>query len=168
MPRKRYKTPKVSTVIGPGTVIEGNLLFDGGLHLDGRVVGNVNGTEQTDATLTVSERGVIEGDVRVECLFLNGSVTGDVYAAQRVELAEEARVNGTVHYRLLEMAMGAEVNGKLVHCDEIELSGDESPEAQEEMPLDAAEASSPTLSKEEPKVAVTRAVSDEVQGSGRH
>lgn len=51
-------------------------------------------------------------------LILNGTVVGDVYASERVELASQARVTGTVHYRLLEMAMGAEVNGQLVHVSE--------------------------------------------------
>ena len=40
--------------------------------------------------------------------------------SERVELATNARVSGTVYYRLLEMAMGAEVNGQLVHSEEEE------------------------------------------------
>ncbi len=115
---KRFKPPKVSTVVGQGTAISGDLAFSGGLHLDGRVTGNVSGEPDTRSTLTVSELGVIEGDVRVENLILNGTVIGDVYATERVELATNARVSGTVYYRLLEMAMGAEVNGKLVHTEE--------------------------------------------------
>jgi cytoskeletal protein CcmA (bactofilin family) len=115
---KRFKPPKVSTVVGQGTAISGDLMFSGGLHLDGRVTGNVSGEPDTRSTLTVSELGVIEGDVRVENLILNGTVVGDVFASERVELATNARVSGTVYYRLLEMAMGAEVNGKLVHTDE--------------------------------------------------
>lgn len=115
---KRFKPPKVSTVVGQGTAISGDLAFSGGLHLDGRVTGNVSGEADTRSTLTVSELGVIEGDVRVENLILNGTVVGDVYASERVELATNARVTGTVYYRLLEMAMGAEVNGKLVHTEE--------------------------------------------------
>lgn len=115
---KRFKPPKVSTVVGQGTSINGDLLFAGGLHLDGKVSGNVSGEADTQSTLTVSEHGVIEGDVWVENLILNGTVVGDVHASQRVELATNARVSGTVYYRLLEMAMGAEVNGKLVHGEE--------------------------------------------------
>ena len=119
MPRmKRFKPPKVSTVIGQGTEITGDVEFSGGLHLDGSVKGNVNGVVETHATLTISELGQVEGDVRVENLILNGIVIGDVYASERAELAANARVTGTVYYRLLEMAMGAEVNGKLVHSEE--------------------------------------------------
>ena len=120
---KRFKAPKVSTVIGRGTVISGDLQFAGGLHLDGVVRGNVSGDQESGSTLTVSEQGAVEGDVRVENLILNGAVVGDVYANERVELAANARVTGTVHYRLLEMAMGAEVNGQLVHGDEDPSSG---------------------------------------------
>jgi cytoskeletal protein CcmA (bactofilin family) len=112
---KRFKAPKVATVIGQGTEISGDVRFSGGLHLDGTICGHVFGDPNSGSTLTVSEQGAVEGDVRVENLILNGSVTGDVYASERVELAPNARVSGTVYYRLLEMAMGAEVNGQLVH-----------------------------------------------------
>ena len=118
--RKRFKPPKVSTVIGQGTVITGGVEFSGGLHLDGEVKGNVNGDGDSRSTLTVSEQGRVEGDVHVENLILNGIVVGDVFVTERAELAANARVTGTVYYRLLEMAMGAEVNGKLVHTDEQE------------------------------------------------
>jgi cytoskeletal protein CcmA (bactofilin family) len=112
---RKFKPPKVTTVIGQGTEIRGHLTFSGGVHLDGKVTGNVTGEPDSNSTLTVSERGIVEGDVRLDNLILNGKVQGDVYANQRVELASGARVAGTVHYRLLEMAMGAEVNGQLVH-----------------------------------------------------
>jgi cytoskeletal protein CcmA (bactofilin family) len=49
---------------------------------------------------------------------LNGTVKGDVDASQRVELGSKARVVGNVQYKLIEMAIGAEVNGKLIHTSE--------------------------------------------------
>ncbi len=120
MARKRFKAPKVSTVIGKETRIKGDLEFQGGLHLDGRIEGSVSGIEGATSSITVSEQGRIEGDVRVDALVLNGTVVGDVHASERVELAPQARVTGTVYYQLLEMAMGAEVNGQLVHGDMLE------------------------------------------------
>ncbi|HHI75629.1 MAG TPA: polymer-forming cytoskeletal family protein [Gammaproteobacteria bacterium] len=136
MARKRFKAPKVSTVIGKDTEITGDIAFEGGLHLDGKVVGNVSGRDEGVSSLTVSEQGAIEGDVRVDVLILNGTVVGDVYANERVELASQAKVTGTVYYRLLEMAMGAEVNGQLVHSEEQEprmlgYDGDGEEEAEE-------------------------------------
>ncbi len=118
MRRKKQKTPKVSTVIGQDTVITGDVMFAGGLHLDGEIHGNLATSPQATSTLIVSEKGRVEGDVHVDTLILNGTIVGDVYVNERVELAAQARVSGTVRYRMLEMAMGAEVNGQLVRVDE--------------------------------------------------
>ena len=65
--------------------------------------------------LTLSERGTIEGEVKVPNMVLNGEIVGDVYGSTRVELAPKSRVKGSVYYNLIEMAIGAEVNGGLVH-----------------------------------------------------
>ena len=53
-------------------------------------------------------------------VILNGAVTGDVRSDERIELAANARVDGDVHYKLIEMAVGAAVNGSLVHREETE------------------------------------------------
>ncbi len=117
---KKFKASKISTVIGHGTEIRGDVTFSGGLHLDGMVKGSLTAQEDSTATLTVSEQGAVEGDVRVPNVILNGSVIGDVYATGRVELAAKARVTGTIYYNLLEMTMGAEINGQLMHTDDAE------------------------------------------------
>jgi len=105
----------IDTVIGAQTRLEGDIHFSGGLHVDGTIKGNLVAEPGTEAVLTVSEQGRIEGDVRVPNLVLNGAVQGDVHISGRVELASHARVTGNVYYNLIEMAMGAEVNGNLVH-----------------------------------------------------
>ncbi len=115
---KKFRAPKVTTVVGKNTEIKGDLTFSGGLHVDGTILGNVTGDQDDGSAITVSEAGKIEGDVRVSNVILNGTVVGDVFALQRVELAPMARVTGTVYYCFLEMAMGAEVNGQLVHTEE--------------------------------------------------
>ena len=113
---------KVDTIIGQQTRIEGDVHFSGGLHIDGRVKGGVIAEADSTSVLTVSEHGSIEGDVRVPTVILNGSVTGDVRSAERIELAAKARVDGDVYYNLIEMAMGAAVNGSLVHNAETDSS----------------------------------------------
>ena len=117
---KKMKMPAIATVLGPDSCVEGELNFAGGMHLDGKVHGNVTGLPDSRSTLIVSQSGLIEGNVVVENLVLDGTIVGDVYVCNRVELAPGARVTGTVHYQLLEMAMGAEVNGQLVHMEEDE------------------------------------------------
>ncbi len=112
---KKSKAPKIATVIGVGTKISGDIEFSGGLHVDGIIRGNVMAEQDSESAITLSENGMIEGEVRVCNIVINGKVNGDVYGSQRVELAPDAKVNGTVYYNLLEMAMGAEINGQLVH-----------------------------------------------------
>jgi cytoskeletal protein CcmA (bactofilin family) len=121
--KRRFRSPKIKTVIGKGTEIEGSVRFTGGLHVDGVIKGDViSGEDDEQATLTLSDQGRIEGNVKVANAMLNGTVIGDVVASHRVELAPKARISGTVTYALLEMTMGAEVNGKLIHAEEIKES----------------------------------------------
>jgi cytoskeletal protein CcmA (bactofilin family) len=115
---KKRKPTKVDSLIGQHSRILGDIRFGGGLHVDGTIKGNVASDGDERATLTVSDRGTIEGEVRVPYIILNGLVKGDVYSNEHVELASSARVEGDVYYALIEMAMGAEVNGKLVRIAE--------------------------------------------------
>ena len=108
------KGTTVDTLIGRQTEILGDVRFAGGLHVDGKIKGGVSSTTDKAASLSVSESGVIEGDVRVPTLMLNGSVIGDVRASERLTLNATARVNGNVHYKLLRMEPGAMVNGQLI------------------------------------------------------
>ena len=113
--KKGFNAARIDTLVGQGTEITGDLVFSGGLHVDGTIKGNVVAEEGTTALLILSEFGRIEGEVTVPNMVLNGEVVGDVYGSTRVELAPKARVKGSVYYNLIEMAIGAEVNGGLVH-----------------------------------------------------
>lgn len=120
--KSKTSTGKVDTIIGQQTRIEGDIHFSGGLHIDGRIKGGVIAEGGSGSVLTISEHGSIEGDVMVPTVILNGSVTGDVRSGERIELAAKARVDGDVYYNLIEMAMGATVNGNLVHNAETDSS----------------------------------------------
>ena len=108
----------VNTIIGQQSRVEGNIHFTGSLHIDGEIKGNIIAEEGSSSVLTVSEHGKIEGDVQVTTVILNGTVNGDMRSDERIELAAKAKVNGDVYYNLIEMAMGAQVNGSLIHRDE--------------------------------------------------
>ena len=113
--KKGFSAARIDTLIGQGSEINGDLIFSGGLHVDGKIVGNVIAEEGSTAILILSEFGCIEGEVKVPNMVLNGEVIGDVIGSTRVELAPKSRVKGSVYYNLLEMAIGAEVNGGLIH-----------------------------------------------------
>ena len=105
----------VDTLIGKQTEILGDVRFSGGLHVDGKIKGKVLAEAgNKGASLSVSENGAVEGDVRVPNIILNGKVTGDVHATEKIHLAAKARVNGNVYYKIIEMEGGAEINGQLV------------------------------------------------------
>lgn len=106
----------VDTLIGRQTEILGDVRFAGGLYVDGRIKGTVStGSGDASATMSVSETGVIEGDVRVPNVVLNGTVIGDVHASEKLVLNAKAKVTGTVYYKVLQMEPGATINGQLVH-----------------------------------------------------
>jgi len=134
--KKKSNSIKVETLVGTAMEIQGDLIFSGGLHVDGKIIGNVIADEDSHSMLVLSDQGQIEGEVRVPFVVLNGQVTGDVYASERVELSRHGQVKGNVYYNLLEMAMGAEVNGNLVHCKDerklLEYQVDESQAENEE------------------------------------
>ncbi len=110
---QKIKSAKIDTLLGKGTTIDGDIRFSGGLHIEGMIKGNLTADDK-DAMLVLSEHGHIQGEVRVPNIVVNGTIDGDVYANGKVELYEKARVCGDVYYNLLEMAVGSEVNGKLV------------------------------------------------------
>jgi len=112
---KPSKKAEIDTLIGAKTRINGDVEFVGGLHLDGYINGNVKSEAGSGTTLSVSEQGCIEGSVVVTNIVLNGIVKGDIEAADRVEMGPKARVLGSVHYTTIETAVGAQINGKLIH-----------------------------------------------------
>ena len=105
--KKQRRHTVVETLVGPNSKVNGDVHFMGGCHVDGTVNGNVTADPDTESALSISDIGTV-----------NGIVRGDVFASQRVELGPTARVIGNVYYNLIEMAIGAEINGKLVHQPE--------------------------------------------------
>ncbi len=107
-----------TSLIARGTSIRGDVEFSGALHLDGCIDGAVLAADGEGAVFTLSAEGQVVGEVRVPNAVINGTVKGDIVASERLELAAQARVEGDVHYRVLEMAAGAAVNGRMVYQDD--------------------------------------------------
>jgi len=116
--RKKPQPKRIDSLIGAGTVVDGDVTFTGGLRIDGAVHGKVATVDSQPATLVLSEQARIEGEVRVSHVVINGIVNGPVTANDYLELQAKARVNGDVVYRTLEMHVGAIVQGKLMHAEQ--------------------------------------------------
>jgi len=138
--RRKQTSTRIDTLIGKAATLHGDLVFAGGLHLDGRINGNVSSSADDGGALSVSESGFIEGNVDVTNIVMNGTVNGDMQAGERLQLGGKARVNGNVHYGVIEMAPGAVITGKLVPLGKS--SRDDAAETQPEAPPAVAAAKS--------------------------
>jgi cytoskeletal protein CcmA (bactofilin family) len=112
MPQKR-----IDSLIGAGTVVDGDVTFTGGLRIDGHVRGNVVAANGEPSTLVVSEQAKVDGEIRVSHVVVNGTVNGPVTANDYLELQPKARIAGDVSYKMLEMHVGAVIQGRLDHAE---------------------------------------------------
>ncbi|MGQ9425376.1 bactofilin family protein [Gilvimarinus sp. DZF01] len=134
-----------TTLISKNTEVVGDIHFSGTLHVEGTLRGNIYVKDGDDAHLDVAENGRVEGEIVVPTVRINGAVVGDIHSSKHVELAAKAAVDGNVHYKLIEMVKGAQVNGSLLYSPE------ESKKSKVKAPADSkssaapAEASAPAL-----------------------
>jgi cytoskeletal protein CcmA (bactofilin family) len=112
MPQKR-----IDSLIGAGTVVDGDVTFTGGLRIDGHIRGNVIAANSEPGTLVVSEQAKVDGQIRVSHVVINGTVNGPVTAVDYLELQPKARILGDVSYKMLEMHVGAVIQGRLDHAE---------------------------------------------------
>ncbi len=119
---KKHSKPqnRIDTLIGAATVIEGNVTFSGGMRIDGKVNGNVIGLPEKQSTLVLSEQGSINGEVQATHLVINGVICGSVTSGEYMELHAKSRVTGDVHYKMLEIQVGAVLEGRLIHGETAE------------------------------------------------
>ncbi|MFT4888909.1 MAG: cytoskeletal protein CcmA (bactofilin family) [Pseudohongiellaceae bacterium] len=103
------------TLISRTTEVVGDIHFSGELLVEGKVKGNIFAEDDSDALIRVAEKGAVEGEICVPSAVINGLVEGDVRSSKHIELAAKATVIGNVYYNLIEMVMGSEVNGNLMH-----------------------------------------------------
>jgi len=112
MPQKR-----IDSLIGAGTIVDGDVTFTGGLRIDGHVRGDVVAANGEPSTLVVSEQAKVDGEIRVSHVVINGTVNGPVAANDYLELQPKARIVGDVSYKMLEMHVGAVIQGRLDHAE---------------------------------------------------
>ncbi len=115
--RKKQHVPQkqIDSLIGASTTIEGDIDFVGGLRVDGRVKGHIHSSDHGPSTLVISEKAIVDGEIRVSHVVVDGTVNGPVYSTEYLELLPNARITGDVSYRTLEMQVGSVVDGRLLH-----------------------------------------------------
>lgn len=117
--KKNKRGTDTPTLISKGTCIVGEIHFSGSLEIEGQVKGNIEAaSDAVEACVRIRETGVVVGQVRAPIVIVSGSIEGDIYAAKQIELASQAVVKGDIHYALLEIEKGAQVNGGFVQEEE--------------------------------------------------
>ena len=114
---KTHSKPQtqIDSLIGANASIGGDINFSGGLRIDGQVNGNVIATPGKPSTLVLSEHARVNGEISVTHLVSNGTVNGPVSASEYMELQGKARVTGDVHYKNMQIQLGAIIEGRLIH-----------------------------------------------------
>lgn len=109
----KKKQPPIRSLIADGTHIQGSLTFTGGLRIDGIVVGDIRSNPEQPGILVISETASVTGEIHVDHIIINGTVTGPVFAQGMLELQPKTRITGDVHYTALEMHQGAIISGQM-------------------------------------------------------
>ncbi len=104
----------IDSLVGVKTDIKGDIVFSGGLRIDGKIKGNITAKGDGNSTLVLSEHAVVLGNVTVPHVIVNGTIKGNVRAAERIEMQHKGEITGDVYYKVIEMAMGAVINGSMV------------------------------------------------------
>lgn len=111
-----FQSGNTTTLISKDSEIVGDINFSGDLEIQGVVKGNIRVKAEAKATVRIVEGGQVEGEVHAPHVIINGTILGDVHSGEHVELAAKACVDGNIHYNLIEMVKGAQLNGKLVYA----------------------------------------------------
>ena len=83
----------ISTLIGKGSVMNGDFAAPGSVRIDGKITGNVN----VEGTLVIGTSGVIRGNVKCAGIVVGGDIEGNIIAPERAELSSTSRVIGDIH-----------------------------------------------------------------------
>lgn len=117
--KKKISEPQshISTLIGSNTQINGNIEFQGGLRIDGRVSGNITAVGDQPSTLVLSEEAFVQGEIHASHVVINGTVVGPIHSYEYLELQAQAKVSGVVAYKTIETQVGATVDGLVRHLN---------------------------------------------------
>ncbi|MEJ7928645.1 polymer-forming cytoskeletal protein [Ramlibacter sp. AN1015] len=105
--------PPIKGLLAQGCRITGQLEFTEGMRIDGSVAGDIRAVADQPSLLVISESAVVEGEVVADHVIVNGTVRGPIRAAELLELQPRARVEGDMHYGVLEIHQGASITGHL-------------------------------------------------------
>ncbi|HEY4180436.1 MAG TPA: polymer-forming cytoskeletal protein [Kofleriaceae bacterium] len=99
---------EITTLLGRGATFEGKLTFDGTVRIDGRFKGEVF----SDDTLVIGEGAVVEAEIEIGNVIIQGTVVGNIKASGSIEIHAPGRVKGDLHTPTLQIDKGVIFEGR--------------------------------------------------------
>ena len=96
-------------IIAEGTVLEGDIVTETSLRLEGTVLGNV----QCKGRFVLSNTAILKGNVNARSIISDGRIEGDIYVSDTIHLKSSSHVLGSVSYNEIVIDKGAVINGTL-------------------------------------------------------
>ncbi len=96
------------TVVGPSVKIQGDLVSEGNIRIEGAVAGKV----QTTQSVHVGEHAKIAADVMAGNGIIAGEIHGNVKVTESLILQPTARIAGDISCAILRVEEGAQFTGK--------------------------------------------------------
>ncbi len=114
------------TIIAEGVKVEGDFTSQGNVIIEGNVSGNV----KASGDIMIGERAQIDADVKAQNASISGTVKGSIQIEERLDLSASARVEGDIEAKVISMAPGCQMNGKLTMVEAKRILSMESAEAE--------------------------------------
>lgn len=102
------------TMVGEHAEIHGRIVTSESARIDGKLIGNVEATQENKVSIALGKSGHIQGDIYAYRVFIAGRVDGNIYCTERVELHDGAIVNGDISYEQIAIEPGAKLNGLMI------------------------------------------------------
>ncbi len=133
---KRKTEDEIISLLGKGAEMTGEITFTNGLRVEGVIKGKV----RSDAMLEIGPGGVVDAEVHVRKISVDGEFRGIIHASDRVEIRRNGKIFGDIFSPCLIIEAGATFDGRCNMSEEKQKSG-----IAGSMPLKTAEPDTPKL-----------------------
>src|SRR5262249_61253578 len=105
---KQAAQGEVTTLLGRGAAFEGKLTFDGTVRVDGRFKGEVF----SDDVLVIGEGAVVEAEIDIGEIIIQGTVIGNIKAKRSIEIHAPGKGKGDLHTPSMQIDNGVVFEGR--------------------------------------------------------
>ena len=106
--KKSYNENKVVTIIGPGTIVKGEVISKGTIRIEGTVSGRI----QCDDTIVIHDTGKVQADLIGGQVIIGGQVEGNIFAHDRLEVTSKGKIVGDITSPRVSIAEGVIFEGR--------------------------------------------------------